>query len=331
MLRELYYINSNSVIPYVNQGLEEYLLQRVRPGQLILYLWQNSRTVVIGRNQNCWCECRVEQLLRDNGFPARRLSGGGAVFHDLGNLNFTFLCCEGDYDLEFNLAVIAGALSHTGISTELSGRNDLLAAGRKFSGNAFYKSGGQCFHHGTIMVDVDLEEMSRYLQPSTGKLAAHGVASVRSRVVNLSEMAPQLTVAKLRELLIGSLGYLGEREPRQLELSPGELHEVEKLELRYGDWDWICGRLADFDIKQEQRFPWGGVNCELQVGGGVITEAVIYSDAMEALLIPRLAAALANCRYESGAICDRLAGVPGDNAQEKQIITDICDWLRQSI
>lgn len=331
MTRDLFYINADTDIPYANQGLEEYLLQRVRPGQIILYLWQNRRTVVLGRNQNCWRECRVEQLLRDEGYPSRRLSGGGAVFHDLGNLNFTFLCCAGDYDLEFNLAVIADALSRAGISTERSGRNDLLAAGRKFSGNAFYKVGDQCLHHGTIMVEVDLDDMSRYLQPSPGKLAAHGVASVRARVANLRDLAPRLSVERLRGLLAASLGRIGGREPQELALAQQEWHEAEQLSLRFGDWNWICGRQADFDIELEERFPWGGVNCQLQVCGGWIEQAALYSDAMEALLIPRIAASLGQCRYDAAEISGRLAGLACEDSREAGIVADISDWLSQAI
>ncbi|NLF80517.1 MAG: lipoate--protein ligase, partial [Clostridia bacterium] len=236
-----------------------------------------------------------------------------------------------DYDLEFNLAVIADALSRSGISTERSGRNDLLAAGRKFSGNAFYKVAGQCLHHGTIMVEVDLDDMSRYLQPSPGKLAAHGVSSVRARVANLRDLAPQLSVERLRGLLAASLGRIGGREAHELSPTPQEWHEAEALSTRFGDWNWICGRQADFDIELEKRFPWGGVNCRLQVNGGWIESAALYSDAMEALLIPRIASSLAQCRYDAAEISGRLAGLICDDSQEADIVADISGWLGQAI
>ena len=147
-------------------------------------------------------------LEAEGGHLARRLSGGGAVFHDLGNLNFTFLVPAEDYDVARQLAVIAEACRSLGIGTETSGRNDLLADGRKFSGNAFYQSGTNHYHHGTLLVDVDTERMGRYLSPSQAKLAAKGVSSVRSRVVNLRELRRDLTIPMLREALTGAFSQV---------------------------------------------------------------------------------------------------------------------------
>ena len=205
MIRRLLVCRSRSFDPYENLALEEALLSRVGEGELILYLWQNEGTVVIGRNQNPWKECRTALLAEEGGHLARRLSGGGAVFHDRGNLNFTFLMNEADYDLPRQLTVLERACRSLGIPAQRSGRNDLLAEGRKFSGNAFYKHNGKAYHHGTLMLDVDLERVSRYLSPSKAKLAAKGVDSVRSRVVNLREFVPELTIDRLADALVDAL------------------------------------------------------------------------------------------------------------------------------
>ena len=205
MIERLLVCRAGGTDPYENLALEEALLNRVGEGELILYLWQNERTVVIGKNQNPWKECRTALLAEEGGHLARRLSGGGAVFHDLGNLNFTFLMPAQDYDLPRQLTVIQRACRSLGIPAERSGRNDLLADGRKFSGNAFYKHNGKAYHHGTLMVDVDLDRVQRYLSPSKAKLAAKGVESVRSRVVNLREFVPTLTVEQLADALIAAL------------------------------------------------------------------------------------------------------------------------------
>ena len=166
MIQQLKLYEGQSFDPQLNLAVEEYLLQTVEPDCCILYLWQNQNTVVIGRNQNAWKECRTTLLEEEGGHLARRLSGGGAVFHDLGNLNFTFLVPTDCYDLEKQLSVIQLACRSFGIEAVRSGRNDILAEGRKFSGNAFYQSGGRSYHHGTLLVDVDMTRMSRYLNPS---------------------------------------------------------------------------------------------------------------------------------------------------------------------
>ena len=187
MVTKLTYIESDQVNPYKNLAVEEYLLLHCEDKECILYLWQNQNTVVIGRNQNAWKECKVTKLEEENGHLARRLSGGGAVYHDLGNLNFTFLVNKDEYSLEKQLQVIINAMGRLGLKAEKSGRNDILIDGKKFSGNAFYEQEKHCYHHGTIMVDVNKEILSRYLTVSKDKLKSKGVDSVKSRVTNLVE------------------------------------------------------------------------------------------------------------------------------------------------
>jgi lipoate-protein ligase A len=190
---------SKSVDPWYNLALEEYLLKHVRRGEVVLYLWQNNHTVVIGKHQNAWKECNCKLLEQDGGRLARRLSGGGAVYHDLGNLNFTMVMDRKLYDLEKQLTVILQAVRGLEIRAEFTGRNDLAIEGRKFSGNAFCFKSERAYHHGTLMVDTDLECLTRYLQAPQSKLVAKGagIASVRSRVINLASIRSGLTVANL--------------------------------------------------------------------------------------------------------------------------------------
>ena len=208
MIDKLKLYRGQSFDPFFNLAVEEYLLQNTDEGCCTLYLWQNQNTVVIGRNQNAFKECRTTLLEDEGGKLARRLSGGGAVFHDLGNLNFTFLVPTADYDLDKQLKVIELACEKLGVKVERSGRNDILADGRKFSGNAFYKNGPRAYHHGTLMVDVDREKMGRYLNPSKAKLSSKGVDSVRSRVVNLKELAPDTTIEMLSQELAEAFGQV---------------------------------------------------------------------------------------------------------------------------
>ncbi|MGM9617603.1 lipoate--protein ligase family protein [Butyricicoccus sp.] len=154
MKQNLTVVITNETNPYHNIALEE----------CILYLWQNRNTVVIGRNQHAENECRVQELQKDGGFLARRLSGGGAVYHDLGNLNFTFLAYENHFDISSQNEVILRAVKRLGVQAEKNGRNDLTVDGKKFSGHAYYKTGGRCYHHGTLMVDVDYTKLAAYLE-----------------------------------------------------------------------------------------------------------------------------------------------------------------------
>ncbi len=294
---------STSHDPYRNLATEEFLLNHCAGDRCLLYLWQNAHTVVIGKNQNPWKECNTTLLEQEGGHLARRLSGGGAVYHDLGNLNFTFLMPRGCFDKAKQFSVILEALAGLGIEATLSGRNDMEIAGRKFSGSAFYQNGRQAYHHGTLLLDADLEKLNRYLSPSKAKLSAKGVDSVRSRVVNLRTVRQELTLEALTEALKAAFVRIyGAAE----ELTLAGEAEIQALARHYGSWDWICGQKLPFTLACEGRFPWGGLELQLQVEGGVIRQAKVYTDAMDWSLAGRSEKALMGCPLEPGAIAARL-------------------------
>ncbi len=313
MIRSCTVCTASGTDPYENLAAEQLLLERVGEGELVLYLWQNARTVVIGRNQNPWKECRTALLAEEGGHLARRLSGGGAVFHDLGNLNFTFLLRQEDYDLSRQLSVIEGACLRLGVPVERSGRNDLLADGRKFSGNAFYRHKGRAYHHGTLMVDVDTELAQRYLSPPRAKLQARGVDSVRSRVVNLREFVPELSVKQLSEALIDALaaaycpGTSLSALPVRALLDPDELAS---LTAHYGSEDWLCGPKLPLGICCEERFAWGGVELQLDVREGVIQAVKLYTDAMDEHMPEQVEAALKGLRFRPDSVRAALEKIP---------------------
>ncbi len=200
MISKLGLLITDNTDPCHNLGLEEYLFDNLENDSCLLYLWRNEKTVVIGRNQNAENECNIPLIREDGARLVRRLTGGGAVYHDLGNLNFSLICPKEDFDDANGNNIILKALISRGIKAEKSGRNDLLLNGRKFSGQAFYHHNGKSLHHGTIMVDVDKDKVSRYLNVSLLKLNDHHVKSVKSRVVNLKEEA-DISIDELKEAL----------------------------------------------------------------------------------------------------------------------------------
>ena len=329
MLKHCYVIDSKGHDPYSNLALEELLLKELPKDSIILYLWQNQNTVVIGRNQNSWRECNVTRLEEDGGQLARRLSGGGAVFHDLGNLNFTFLSHKEDYDIQRHLQVIIRALKDFGIDAQFSGRNDILAEGRKFSGNAFYRTQGACYHHGTLLISVDFSKLSRYLQVSKEKLASKGVASVQSRVINLSELNSELTTDSIRPSLFQALAEITGLPVEDFILDPIKLENLERLANRYRSWEWLYGSPFPFQVEFAQRFPWGEVQIQCQVEDGQVKEARVYSDAMVVGFALTLQTLLKGSRYQKEAlqaVCNQLLG---EDEVTPEMITDLCSLFAE--
>lgn len=296
--------------PYRNLAVEQVLLESVKEGQCILYLWQNENTVVIGRNQNPWKECATSLLEEEGGKLARRLSGGGAVFHDLGNLNFTFLLPQGDFNTERQLKVIQTALKSFGIDTEISGRNDLTANAQKFSGNAYYKNGVQAYHHGTLLVSADMSKLSRYLTPSKAKLQSKGVDSVRSRVVNLKELNPEITIEGLKAALAEAFSEVYGVPTNTLTESELDQRRISELTDRNRSWEWNFGQKIPFTVECQARFPWGSIQIQLEIQHGLIHSAQVWTDAMDFRLAPKIRQALTGCAFTKDALSERLTNEP---------------------
>lgn len=327
MAEQLTVITANSTDPYKNLALENWLLDHVGADEVILYLWQNQHTVVIGKNQNAWQECNISTLEADGGRLARRLSGGGAVYHDLGNLNFTFVAQKAHYDVAKQHDVILTALQRLGIQAEKSGRNDILVDGRKVSGNAFYEHMDRCYHHGTLLMQVDSEKMARYLNVSQEKLASKGVRSVKSRVLNLVEVCPTLNAAQLKDALVAAFSDVYGGTPVRMPLEAVDALEWQALEARYSAWEWNFGRRFRFDRSIGERFPWGRVDIQMQIDRGHISDVQVYSDALVPAFIDALGPALLGARYERQSVVARVEAVPVDTAAEETAKQTLTDWL----
>ncbi len=297
--------------PYRNLAAERYLLEHTPAGSVTLYLWQNKKTVVIGRNQNPWAECNMALLREDGGHLVRRLSGGGAVYHDSGNLNFTFLTDTSAYNLGRQLNVIITALQNLGIKAEKSGRNDILVDGRKVSGNAFYTSGGKKYHHGTLLLDVKTDEMAKYLTVSPLKLKAKGVSSVKSRVLNLKEVCPNLTVPLLQNALIDAFAEIYGSKPHRLNAADFNEAELLSYEQEFKSDDFRLGKRLPFTWQTEARFDWGSFTLCCKIDGGKVEEAQLYTDAMDWQLLNGAGQFFYGCKFTAQALAQAAQKING--------------------
>jgi lipoate-protein ligase A len=295
--------------PYWNVAVENYLVARTGRDEVVMYLWKNRRTVVIGQNQNPFAECNVDMLRADGGYVMRRTTGGGAVYHDDGNINFSFVAPYDLYDQQRQFAVICEALRGFGLDAELSGRNDLLCNGRKFSGNAFSKGEHNRLHHGTILIKGNIDDLLRYLKVRPAKLHKHGVASVQSRVVNLSELA-DITSDNIVPHLVSAFEkiYDGKAEELPFDEIIG-LPEVRELYNKFSSEEWLYGKWRTFTATRSGQFDWGSVDVSITVdeSRSVITDVVVATDALEVNISDVL------CNLLVGASSLQRPSVPPDN------------------
>ena len=309
MIHSLYIYQASGSDPFENLAREQVLLEQGPADGVILYLWQNQNTVVIGRNQNAFKECRTSLLEEEGGKLARRLSGGGAVFHDLGNLNFTFLLPRADFDVRRQLEVICTACRELGIPAEISGRNDLQAEGQKFSGNAFYKSADRAYHHGTLLLNVDMGKLGRYLSPPKAKLQAKGVDSVRARVTNLTSFVPDLSVDTMKAQLVRAAERVYGCPAQTFILTQEMEAQAAHLTTHYASREWRFGANVPATFACQQTFPWGTVSLELQVEQGMIAHAGVFTDAMEWELSQQIRQALEGRVFSRAAMQEGLLSV----------------------
>lgn len=319
--------------PYINLALERYLLESVAPGEVILYLWQNQNTVVIGRNQSAMAECRVATLKEDGGKLARRLSGGGAVFHDLGNYNFTFLMPTEMFDEKKQTDVILRAVQKLGLPATKTGRNDLLVEGAKFSGHAYYHTKTSSYHHGTLLVDVDKEKMQKYLNPAPLKLKAKGVASVKSRVCNLRDFAPELNINDIPGMLIAAFEEIYGEASTPIELSPNAENKIKQFANEFASDEWLFKGEEALDHSSEEKFDWGLARLDWNEEGGKFAKVAFYTDGLEPDLFVNAADTLCGLAIERGpieaALLKHMNEVSGESSAHAQYAADIASLIRE--
>ncbi len=310
---------SNSGDGWRNLGIDEYFLEHTGPEDMLLYFYINRNAVIIGHGQNPWVECNLSAMHRDEVQLVRRITGGGAVFHDAGNLNFSFIAGEKVYDVQRQLGMILSAVRALGIDCDFTGRNDLIAEGRKFSGNAYCSRKGIKQHHGTLLIRSDLSRLQNYLNVDPRKLQAKGVKSVRSRVCNLSEFAPELTCeAMLSALKDAFRAEYGEYE----ELTALDESAVAPYIEKHASDAWRLGETPRFDVEIENRFPWGNVQLMLTLRKGRVHDAKAFTDALDVSIPDEICALLAGVVYHSDAMADAL------EKSESAQIKDLAAYIR---
>lgn len=314
-MNKLQVVVSNQYDPFLNRAVEQYLTDNQKEGTVTMYLWKNQQTVVIGYNQNPYSECNVKLLLDEGGHLMRRGTGGGAVYHDLGNINFSFIADKSLYDVRKQLSVIQDALLSYGLQTEISGRNDLTYEGRKFSGNAFAKGQKNNLHHGTILIKTDGSMMQRYLIVDKAKLMKNGVKSVASRVINLSEAVPALTSENIKQPLIDSFEkvYGGKAEMIDFDTFIKN-SEVQAIRKHIASDDFLFGRWEHFKTTKKARFAWGGVEIALRVdeANAIIKDVQIATDCLEPETIQQAEQLLQGASTKSAPKYDSSNEIIGD-------------------
>lgn len=330
MINKIKIYDNASLNPYHNLAVEEYLMMHTGDSELIVYLWQNEHTIVIGRNQNVWQECKVSEFTKDGGRIVRRLSGGGAVYHDLGNLNFTFCVKKVDYDVDKQLEVILTAVQLLGINARKTGRNDITIEGRKFSGNAFYRTGQYCYHHGTLLLDADTEKMVQYLNVDTAKLQSKGVSSVKARVTNLKNYCADINRRLITEKIKTALKNVYECDIGIIKDTDLNENEIIRLENKFNDWNWIFGRKIPFTNQISRRFVWGNMDIHIVVDEGRIRDIEIYSDMLEQDFIPKMKDMLKNCRYDKNIIAEKMIMMQEGYLSQQQM-QDIIELIKEKL
>jgi len=311
----MYFVDNKGITdPRINLAIEEYLLKNMdveKDPFLLFYI--NEPSIIIGKNQNTAEEINTDYVDSNGIHVVRRLSGGGAVYHDLGNLNYSFITIDdGESFRNFRKFTepVVRALNSLGVNAELSGRNDLMAEGRKVSGNAQFSTRGRMFSHGTLMFDTDVEEVVSALKVSKEKIESKGIKSIRSRVANISEFLEQtMTITEFRSSILHSV-FEGEENVKLWELTDADwigIHEISRE--RYGNWDWNYGKSPKFNVKHSHRFPVGGIDVRLQVENGLVEDAKIFGDFFGVGDVSQLESSIAGVKYERSALDEAIAEI----------------------
>ena len=305
--------NENIYDARFNLAIEEYLLRNIAPEESILLFYINSPSIIIGRNQNTFEEINVDYVQEHNIQVVRRLSGGGAVYHDHGNLNFSFIAPNTKENFhnfqKFTMPVIE-VLKEMGVPAELGGRNDILVEGRKISGNAQYVSGSRMVSHGTLLYNTDLSAVTNALKVKPSKIESKGIKSIRSRVANISEYLDEIPeIETFRQNILRGIFKDAQHIP-QYHLNDADWEAINELSAsRYQTWEWNFGHSPEFNIHKTHRFPSGEIDARMNVIKGKIDCIKFYGDFFGQYEVSELESLLLGTPYHPEELLDVLESV----------------------
>lgn len=302
----LFIDNQKNYDPRINLAIEEYALKHLDINETYLLFYINEPSIIIGKNQNTIEEINTKYVEDQQIHVVRRLSGGGAVYHDKGNLNFSFITKDDGnsfHNFKKFTEPVVEALKKLGVNAELSGRNDLMAEGRKISGNAQFSTKGRMFSHGTLLFDSEIENVVSALRVKKDKIESKGIKSIRNRVANISEfLEKKVTVEEFREMLLRYI-FDGEENITEYKLTEKDwetIHQISKE--RYQSWDWNYGKSPKFNLQHSHRFPVGQIDVRLEVNKGKIDACTIYGDFFGVGDVQEVQEKLTGVRYEKASI-----------------------------
>ncbi|MCR1900287.1 lipoate--protein ligase [Irregularibacter muris] len=308
------YVRNDSNNAYFNIALEEFILKKsLKTGETYVILYINDPAIIIGKHQNTMEEVNREYVKENNIYVVRRMSGGGAVYHDEGNLNFSYILKAGKEEVnnfqKFTQPVIK-ALDKMGIQAKLSGRNDLTIDGKKFSGNAQYYQKNRLLHHGTLLFNSQMSNLANSLNVKAEKIQSKGIKSVRSRVTNIIDyLEEKRSIEEFKELLIKYL--FEDEEVQEYHLTEEDLAAVEQLvKEKYSTWQWNWGESPAFDLERSKRFPIGLIDVRLNVKEGYITHCKIFGDFFGSGNVEDIENILTGTKYKEEDITEALKKIP---------------------